>query len=284
MVYLAFIAAAFVLAYALQIAAICCAPGRKLNSEEPAKASERLLLLCMLSPTLMLGVFILVGAVPLDWRALGILPVRPVMWGLAFAVTLLYQGGTFMVLKKFAAFPDFSVLADGKWQFNGMATIFAKAHNKRPVPYTLDILATIAIASLFTLPLALGEEIAWRGFLQPVLIAEFGPTLGILLLGVLWGLWHLPLNLAGLNDAKNPKLTAFVFFIIGTISMSAVYGWLVLVTNSIWPAAVAHATNNVLQNFITRLAPKISNVPYLSIMSAVYGAFGLVFFGLIIFT
>ncbi|MCL2215932.1 MAG: CPBP family intramembrane metalloprotease [Defluviitaleaceae bacterium] len=47
---------------------------------------------------------------------------------------------------------------------------------------------------------------------------------------------------------KTPKLTAFIFFIIGTISMSAVFGWLVLFTGSIWPAVVAHAANNVLQN------------------------------------
>jgi len=284
MPYTFFIVTAFVVAYALQLAAVFLSPGRKLDGANMGKAPGRLLVLCMLSPSMILLVFMAVGQVPLDWHALGILPVRPAMWGVAFGVTVFYQGVTFFVLKKFATFPDFSVSEDGKWQFKGLATIFGKAHNGSPWAYSLDILGTIAIATLFTMPMAFGEELAWRGFLQPFLVAEFGPMWGILLLGIIWGFWHLPINLAGLNDTKNPKLTAFVFFIIGTISMSAVFGWLVLFTGSIWPAVVAHAANNTLQNFIVKLTPKVGNIRYMLVMSAVYAVFGGVFFGLIYIT
>ena len=41
----------------------------------------------------------------------------------------------------------------------------------------------------------LGEEYGWRAFLQPLLQKRFGPRRGVLALGVLWGVWHLPLNI-----------------------------------------------------------------------------------------
>ena len=63
--------------------------------------------------------------------------------------------------------------------------------------------------------------------------------------------------------------------------MSAVFGWLVLFSGSIWPAVVAHAANNVLQNFITKLTPTVGNIKYMVIMSGVYAVFGAVFLGLI---
>ena len=40
---------------------------------------------------------------------------------------------------------------------------------------------------------ALGAEPGWRGFALPRLEQRSAPLVGTLLLGVLWGLWHLPL-------------------------------------------------------------------------------------------
>lgn len=39
-----------------------------------------------------------------------------------------------------------------------------------------------------------GEEYGWRYFLWPKLQNRFGKRKGVLLLRILWGLWHLPLN------------------------------------------------------------------------------------------
>jgi membrane protease YdiL (CAAX protease family) len=39
----------------------------------------------------------------------------------------------------------------------------------------------------------LGEEVAWRGFALPRLLAQHNALVASLILGMLWGLWHLPL-------------------------------------------------------------------------------------------
>jgi uncharacterized protein len=38
-----------------------------------------------------------------------------------------------------------------------------------------------------------GEELAWRGFALPRLLASYNALVASLILGVLWALWHLPL-------------------------------------------------------------------------------------------
>jgi hypothetical protein len=38
----------------------------------------------------------------------------------------------------------------------------------------------------------IGEEIAWRGYLQPRLIDRWSPALSSVVLGLIWSFWHLP--------------------------------------------------------------------------------------------
>ena len=40
----------------------------------------------------------------------------------------------------------------------------------------------------------LGEEYGWRYYLQPILQKKLGMVRGIFVLGIAWGVWHLPIN------------------------------------------------------------------------------------------
>lgn len=79
------------------------------------------------------------------------------------------------------------------------------------------IVALLPIVFLFGLLFGgpLGEEPGWRGFALPRFLAGFGTWTASALLGLAWGLWHLPLFLIpGTTQAALP-IGAFVFWTIG---------------------------------------------------------------------
>src|SRR5215204_7817968 len=97
---------------------------------------------------------------------------------------------------------------------------------------------------LFTLTLALFEEIGMRGYLQPRLMS-LGRTRALLLVGLVWGTWHMPLYyfMAKLFPVGNVLLFVPLFY--GTIvAASFLFGYLRIYTGSIWPASIAHAVHN----------------------------------------
>jgi membrane protease YdiL (CAAX protease family) len=101
----------------------------------------------------------------------------------------------------------------------------------------------------------LGEEPGWRGFALPRLEQRSGPLVGTLVLGVLWGLWHLPLLL--LVPANQPGFTgtggtgffntlvSIVMFVIMVMAMAYVFTWVFNNTRgSLLLAILLHATIN----------------------------------------
>ena len=107
-----------------------------------------------------------------------------------------------------------------------------------------------AFSALF----AIGEELGWRGFLQGALVSKLGVTRGIILLGLIWSFWHLPVLLAGYNFPEHPVLGGFLLFPITLVAASFFLGWLTIKTNTCWPAALAHgATNSIEEGVINNL-------------------------------
>lgn len=100
----------------------------------------------------------------------------------------------------------------------------------------LFIPATLLINSVYFF----GEEYGWRGFLQEKLQKRFGKRKGIILLGVLWELWHIPLWLNIYNaDCLGVSIT-----IIYIISFSIFLGYVYMKSNNVWACALIHAINN----------------------------------------
>ena len=62
---------------------------------------------------------------------------------------------------------------------------------------------SIFLGPLINFVFGLGEELGWRGFLLPRLM-PLGKARAYLILALLWGVWHAPLVLAGLNYPGQP--------------------------------------------------------------------------------
>lgn len=106
--------------------------------------------------------------------------------------------------------------------------------------------AYIAFSILITFPLSftlfLGEEYGWRYYLQPILQKKFGLRRGVLILGVVWGIWHIGLDF--MYYAVNSGPMYFVNQIINCIALAIFFGYAYMKTKNIWVVTWMHYINN----------------------------------------
>lgn len=112
--------------------------------------------------------------------------------------------------------------------------------------YLLSALAFSALNGIA----ALGEEVGWRGYLQDRFVRRYGRGLGITLLGLVWGFWHLPIILVGYNYPETPVLGALLLFPATTVCASFFLAWLTTRAKSLWPAVLAHGSVNTFYGYI----------------------------------
>lgn len=111
--------------------------------------------------------------------------------------------------------------------------------------FALNLTATVATAAFYMLVFSLLEEFGWRGFLQDRIMDSLGLSTGLLVGGLIWGLWHAPLVWMGYKFPDYPRLGALIYMPVFTISLAAVAGWLYWLSGSIWVPALLNASVRV---------------------------------------
>ena len=86
----------------------------------------------------------------------------------------------------------------------------------------------------------LSEEIGWRGYALPRLQKRWNALTSSLIVGVIWGLWHLPLFMM-VGTSQHELGLPFIGFLVGLMANSIIYTWLYNNTQqSIWSAILLH--------------------------------------------
>lgn len=182
-------------------------------------------------------------------RELGLWPLRPVKRLLVY-LALAIVVPVFIIL---IALPIGSLLGVYQADFTGFSAfreLIAAQEEQLGVKIPIPIEALVALqfvnvligGVINTIPAA-GEEIGWRGYLLPKLL-PLGPVPAVLISGVIWGVWHAPLLLLGYNYPTAPGWLAVLSMCGMCIVVGAIFGWLRLRSNSVWPAALAHGMFN----------------------------------------
>jgi uncharacterized protein len=116
-------------------------------------------------------------------------------------------------------------------------------------PWTVVVSRQVLDSLLYTpitMFLMLGEEFGWRAYLLPKLL-PLGPRKAVVLVGVIWAVFHWPAILLGFEYGFGywgAPVTGLLLFLSITIFASVVFAWVTLRSGSVWPACIAHASNN----------------------------------------
>jgi membrane protease YdiL (CAAX protease family) len=89
----------------------------------------------------------------------------------------------------------------------------------------------------------LWEEIGWRGFLLPILETKFRPLTAAIILGLIWGIWHIPMYLT--HSPEGGRTGIFlIYFLIGTVPISVLFVWIFNKTGSLLVTIFFHSAIN----------------------------------------
>lgn len=112
-------------------------------------------------------------------------------------------------------------------------------------PMTWITLITLPINYFLVFVAFFGEEYGWRYYLQPILQKKFGMVPGIFILGIVWGLWHLPINFF-YYTSPSMGFISLANQLVTCITLGIFYGWAYLKTDNIWTVVILHFVNNNL--------------------------------------
>jgi hypothetical protein len=86
----------------------------------------------------------------------------------------------------------------------------------------------------------LSEEIGWRGYALERLQTKWNALVSSLIVGLVWGLWHLPLFFM-MGTSQRELAIPFGGFLAGLMALSILFTWLHNNTHgSIWTAIFFH--------------------------------------------
>ncbi|MEJ2637869.1 MAG: type II CAAX endopeptidase family protein [Calditrichia bacterium] len=164
-------------------------------------------------------------------------------------------------------------LLPGLGQWPGQAgRIYGVAVSGGIYPFALIAAFGLALTGipLSGLAAVFGEEYGWRGFLQDEM-GRLGDRRAALVVGLVWGLWHIPVLLSGVHTypATAPGLgLGLVLFVLWGFFQS----YAVLKTGSIWVAAFLHGLVNSVYAFMLQYLVR----PVDKLFSFGLGVYGLI--------
>jgi membrane protease YdiL (CAAX protease family) len=140
----------------------------------------------------------------------------------------------------------------------------------RTVPWLLvNGSRRILLSAILGAVIAFGEEYAWRGYLQDEFL-KLGLLKGLSLVGLVWGLWQVPLVLMGYTYPGHHPLSGVSAVIVYCLALSFILGLIKLKTGGIWLIAFLHSIDNQTWTYLTTMVYRPKD-PIFSFGTGIYG-------------
>ena len=110
-------------------------------------------------------------------------------------------------------------------------------------PATWSMFFTVLMNFFISVVAFFGEEYGWRYYLQPLLQKKFGLKGGVILLGCVWAVWHLPIDFF-YYTTPDMGLTALASQFVTCISLGLFMAYTYMKTQNIWVPIIIHFLNN----------------------------------------
>jgi len=103
-------------------------------------------------------------------------------------------------------------------------------------------LIAIIGACTVNLPVMLGEELGWRGYLYSA-TSTWAVAPRVLFTGMVWGLWHAPLIAMGHNYPEHPVL-GIGLMVVFCVLLALLFDWSRTRTRAVWGPCILHGILN----------------------------------------
>jgi membrane protease YdiL (CAAX protease family) len=114
--------------------------------------------------------------------------------------------------------------------------------------YVYLVLFPVLVVINFPFGSGLGEEAGWRGYALPKLLERFSPVVASVVLGLLWGLWHMPALLLPVWEGRSQGILLFVY----TIPLSIIMAWVYRRSHeSAIPVMLMHTGGNLYGSMLS---------------------------------
>jgi uncharacterized protein len=121
-----------------------------------------------------------------------------------------------------------------------------------------ELPGVILVAIVISAPFQAGEEVGWRGYALPRLVARFGLARASVLLGLIWACWHLPQFFIREADTFGQS---FFVYVLQVTALSVAMAWLWARTNgSLLLPMLMHAAVNNSKDIVPSATPGATNI------------------------
>ena len=142
------------------------------------------------------------------------------------------------IMNKFAKIMEPQQFEKAKQQSEQMKQMFKTDYYYLIIGFINAVIYGATINAVF----GFGEEAGWRGFLLNSL-KDKGFYKASLIIGIVWGIWHLPVVIQGHNYGKY-RIIGVVMMTLWTVLLSPLFTYVVYKTGSIISASVFHGVLN----------------------------------------